>query len=54
MKKEIRIFFTALMFLTRIGVPKNIDHSPEYLQKSPKYFPVVGWIVGSPAGACHR
>jgi adenosylcobinamide-GDP ribazoletransferase len=47
MKKEIRIFFTALMFLTRIGVPKNIDHSPEYLQKSPKYFPVVGWIVGS-------
>ncbi len=46
MKKEIRIFFTALMFLTRIGVPKNIDHSPEYLQKSPKYFPVIGWIVG--------
>jgi len=35
------------MFLTRIHVPKNIDHSPGYLEKSPKYFPVVGWIVGA-------
>ena len=35
------------MFLTRIRVPRNIDHSPEYLQRSPKYFPVVGWIVGA-------
>ena len=35
------------MFLTRIRVPKNIDHSPEYLQQAPRYFPVVGWIVGA-------
>jgi adenosylcobinamide-GDP ribazoletransferase len=46
MKKELHIFLTAVMFLTRISVPKNIDHSPEYLQKAPKYFPLVGWIVG--------
>jgi len=45
MKKEWRIFLTAVMFLTRIHVPKNIDHSPEYLEKSPKYFPIIGWIV---------
>ena len=47
MKKEIRIFFMAIMFLTRIRVPRTTDHSPEYLQLAPRYFPVVGWIVGA-------
>ena len=47
MKKEIHIFFTALMFFTRIPCPKWVDHDPIYLQKSSKYFPLVGLIVGS-------
>jgi adenosylcobinamide-GDP ribazoletransferase len=46
MKKELRIFFTAFMFLTRLPVPRFTDHSPEYLEKSVKYFPIVGWVVG--------
>lgn len=46
MKKEIRIFFTAMMFLTRLPVPRFTDHSPEYLEKAPRYFPVIGWMVG--------
>lgn len=46
MKEEIRIFFTALMFYTRIPCPKNIDHSPEYINKATRYFPLIGWIVG--------
>jgi len=46
MKKEIRIFFTALMFFTRIPCPKWVDHSPDYLTKSSRYFPLVGIIVG--------
>ena len=50
MKKEIRTFFTALMFLTRLPVPRFTDHSPEYLERSPKYFPLVGWIVGAISG----
>jgi adenosylcobinamide-GDP ribazoletransferase len=45
--KEIRIFFTALMFLTRLPVPRYVDHSPAYLEKATKYFPLVGCIVGS-------
>jgi len=45
MKKEIRIFFTAMMFLTRLPVPRFTDHSQEYLEKSARYFPVIGWIV---------
>jgi adenosylcobinamide-GDP ribazoletransferase len=47
MKKEIHIFFTALMFYTRIPCPKNIDHDPDYLNKSSRYFPLIGWIVGA-------
>jgi adenosylcobinamide-GDP ribazoletransferase len=47
MKKEATIFLTALMFLTRLPVPKNIDHHELYLQKSSKYFPAIGYIVGA-------
>lgn len=47
MKKELHIFFTALLFYTRIPCPKNIDHHPDYLNKASRYFPLVGWIVGT-------
>jgi adenosylcobinamide-GDP ribazoletransferase len=46
MKEQLHIFFTALMFYTRIPCPKNIDHDPTYLNKSSRYFPVIGWLVG--------
>lgn len=46
MKKELHIFFTALLFYTRIPCPKNIDHNPDYLNKASRYFPLIGWIVG--------
>jgi adenosylcobinamide-GDP ribazoletransferase len=47
MKKEWRIFMSAIMFLTRLPVPHTIDHSAEYLRQAPRYFPVVGWITGA-------
>jgi len=47
MKREIKIFFTALMYFTRIPCPKWVDHSAEYLNKSSKYFPLIGLIIGS-------
>ncbi|MEM6726102.1 MAG: adenosylcobinamide-GDP ribazoletransferase, partial [Bacteroidota bacterium] len=46
MKEEVKIFFTALMFYTRIPCPSNIDHSPDYINKATRYFPLIGWIVG--------
>ena len=49
MKKELHIFFTALMFYTRIPCPATIDHNPDYLNKASRYFPLIGWIVGSVA-----
>ncbi len=47
LKNEIKIFFTALMFYTRIPCPKNIDHHPDYINKATRYFPLIGWIVGT-------
>jgi adenosylcobinamide-GDP ribazoletransferase len=46
MKKQIEIFFTALMFYTRIPCPKWVTHDPDYLNKATRYFPLMGWIVG--------
>ena len=57
MKNELRIFFTALMFYTRIPCPGWIDHSEEYINKATRYFPLIGWIVGIAAAfvvfICH-
>jgi adenosylcobinamide-GDP ribazoletransferase len=49
LKNEIKIFFTALMFYTRIPCPKWVNHDAEFLNKATRYFPFIGWIVG---GAC--
>jgi adenosylcobinamide-GDP ribazoletransferase len=46
MKEELRIFFTALMFYTRIPCPSWVDHSADYINKATRYFPLIGWIVG--------
>lgn len=47
MKTEWKIFLTAVQFLTRIRVPSSTIHEPALLQQAPRYFPVVGWIVGA-------
>lgn len=46
MKEQIRILFTAVMFYTRIPCPSWVDHSEQYINKSIRYFPVIGWIIG--------
>jgi adenosylcobinamide-GDP ribazoletransferase len=46
LKKQISIFFAALMFLTRLPIPKWVQHKDSYLQKSTKYFTTVGMIIG--------
>ena len=39
-----------MMFLTRLPVPKFTDHSQEYLEKSARYFPLIGWMVAAISG----
>ena len=45
MKKQINLFFTALMFYTRIPCPKHINHDEEMLNRATRYFPLIGYIV---------
>lgn len=44
---QIQVFLTAVMFFTRIPVPKNIDHGRYMLQRSARYFSWVGILVGA-------
>ena len=46
MKKQLHIFLNALMFYTRIPVPRNLPYSDEMLNRSTRYFPFIGWMVG--------
>jgi adenosylcobinamide-GDP ribazoletransferase len=50
MKKQWQLILTAIMFYTRIPVSKNINYSEELLNKSTRYFPFIGWIVGGFGG----
>jgi adenosylcobinamide-GDP ribazoletransferase len=46
MRKQLHIFLNAVMFYTRLPVPKNLPYSDEMLNCSTRYFPFIGWIVG--------
>ncbi len=50
MREEIKVFLTTILFYTRIPCPKWVDHSPDYIDRSIRYFPLVGWIVGAVSG----
>lgn len=45
-KQELHILLTAIMFYTRIKVPKNTAFSDEMLNAATRYFPFIGLIVG--------
>lgn len=47
MKNQIHYFLTAVLFFTRIPCPKWVDHSAEILNKSSRYFSLVGILIGS-------
>lgn len=54
-RREFDIFLTALMFFTRIPVPKaaGYTYQPDYLQASSRYFPLIGWLVGGVAAVAY-
>ena len=45
-KRELIIFFTAVMFYTRIPVPRWTGYSEENLNRATRYFPFMGILVG--------
>lgn len=49
MKNEFKIFLTALSFYTRVPIGNIKGWSEEMLNKSTRYFPLIGIIVGGVA-----
>ena len=46
LRHELEYFFGAIRFFTRLPVPRWVGHSSEALERSSRYFPAVGLIVG--------
>jgi len=46
LRRELQYFFEALRFFTRVPVPAWVGHSTEALNRSTRYFPAVGLLVG--------
>jgi adenosylcobinamide-GDP ribazoletransferase len=51
MTYELRLFFIALQFLTRVPVPRRLGFEPAWLQACLRHFPLVGACVGAWAAA---
>ena len=43
---ELRLFWLALQFLTRVPVPAWVGWQPEWMPASMRHFPLVGALVG--------
>jgi len=53
LKKEIQILLTAFMFYTQFPIGKWVKYDKDYLSKSIKYLPIVGWVVGLVIGGVY-
>jgi adenosylcobinamide-GDP ribazoletransferase len=47
LRNELEYFFGAIRFFTRLPVPTWVGHSSVGLERSTRYFPAVGLIVGA-------
>lgn len=46
---QLRLFFIALQFFTRLPIPRWVGFQMEWLHQSSRYFPAVGIVVGGVA-----
>lgn len=44
---QIRLFFIALQFFTRLPIPRWVGFEPDWLQHASRYFPAAGFVVGA-------
>ncbi|MBY0242026.1 MAG: adenosylcobinamide-GDP ribazoletransferase [Burkholderiaceae bacterium] len=50
---QIRLFFTALQFFTRLPIPRWVGFDAEWLHQSSRYFPLVGVVVAAIAAGVY-
>jgi adenosylcobinamide-GDP ribazoletransferase len=46
-KQQLRLFFIALQFFTRLPIPHWVGFEESWLQQAIRYFPSIGWIVAA-------
>jgi adenosylcobinamide-GDP ribazoletransferase len=50
---QLRLFFTALQFFTRLPIPGWVGFDPAWLNQASRYFPLVGLVVAVVTGATY-
>lgn len=50
---QLRLFFIALQFFTRLPIPAWVGFDPAWLQHASRYFPLVGVVVAAAAAAVY-
>jgi adenosylcobinamide-GDP ribazoletransferase len=50
---QLRLFFIALQFFTRLPIPPWVGFEADWLQQAARYFPLVGIIVGATVSAVY-
>jgi adenosylcobinamide-GDP ribazoletransferase len=50
---QVRLFFTALQFFTRLPIPGWVGFNAAWLNQASRYFPLVGLVVAAIAGATY-
>lgn len=50
---QLRLFFIALQFFTRLPIPRWVGFEPEWLHHASRYFPTVGLVVGAVTAAVY-
>lgn len=53
MMHQLRLFFTALQFFTRLPIPGWVGFDPAWLNQASRYFPLVGVVVALMTGAAY-
>ena len=54
MNRQLRIFFTALSFYSRLPAPASVHQdNGKHLPDAIRYLPVIGWMAGLLAGAVY-
>ncbi len=50
---QLRLFFIALQFFTRLPIPRWVGFEPDWLQHGARYFALVGVVVGAITSAVY-
>jgi adenosylcobinamide-GDP ribazoletransferase len=51
--QQVRLFFIALQFFTRLPIPAWVGFEASWLQHASRYFPLVGVVVGAIAASVY-